>query len=116
MRLQSGYLEYLKPYVSCRLTFVLPKPVSSAVPIRHTRMSGIHFYAMSSAISASVRRGKTLKMLLIIVLVWMTPGVLLFIHLARKNQLLARHIRSLKRTSGEHALTDEGQGTSQQNR
>ena len=59
-------------------------------------MSGIHFYAMSAAIRAAVRRGKPLKILLIILLVWIAPSLLLFFYLMWKSQLLARYVGSLK--------------------
>ena len=60
-------------------------------------MSAIHIYAMLVAIGGPARRHKPLKTLLIILLVlWITPSVLLFVYLAWKGELLARYAALLQ--------------------
>ncbi len=80
----------------------------SAVPIRHTRISAIHLKAMLCEIGALFGDAKPLKILLIIVLVWLAPGLLLFVHLARSNQLFARYRGSLNRRMESHRTVNKG--------
>lgn len=66
---------------------------------------------MLCQIGALFGGAKPLKILLIILLVWLTPGLLLFVHLARKNRLFARYRSSLNLRMEGRRLSNKGQET-----
>lgn len=79
-------------------------------PVRHTPILGVHLYAMRPFVEGALTRGKSLKTLLILLLVWIVPAVVLFLYLMWTSQLLPP-LRKLKLRAGECSVRPDEQVT-----
>ena len=80
--------------MNCTSTAAEPREHSDVLlrtdPVRQEPIPGIHLYAMIHPIEGVLRRGKSLKTLYILLLVWIAPAVLLLLYLLWTSRLLPR--------------------------